>query len=347
MATMKIIGIEEHIALPELLDAWAGVPGIHKIAELGYGDEPLALRLRDVADRRLVDMADMGVDMQVLSISTPGVSNLPVAESVRLARVCNDALAKIVSGNPTRFQALAAIPTPDPEAAASELLRAITQLGFRGAMIYGRTGTVNADDARFDELYATAARLGAPLYLHPQTPQPQIIDTYYKGFGQPVDFMFATFGIGWYYDNFVQLLRMIFGGVFDRHPNLQVIIGHMGDIGLFYLDHVVSMETSGLKLPRPLMDYFKQNVWVTGSGLLSERYLRLAADTIGTDRLMYSTDYPFTYATPYPVMDTSQGKARTFLESAPFSEAEKIAIGSGNWEKLTDHLALPTPTTVR
>lgn len=337
---MKIIGLEEHIALPELLTAWAKVPGTHQIAELGYGEEPLALRLRDVADRRLSDMADMGVDMQVLSISTPGVLNLATADSVTMAHVLNNALAKIVSDNPARFQALAAIPTPDPEAVAAELERAVTQLGFRGAMLYGRTGTVNADAPQFDALYDMAERLGAPLYFHPQTPLPQIRDIYYTGFGQQVDFMFATFGIGWYYENFVQLLRMILGGVFDRHPKLQVIIGHMGDLGLFYLDHIVSMETSGLKLERPLMDYFWQNVWVTGSGLLSERYLRLAAETIGADRLMYSTDYPFTYATAYPVMDTSHGKARTFLENAPFTEAQKIAIGSGNWEQLTGHLAI-------
>ncbi|MEJ7665058.1 MAG: amidohydrolase family protein [Hymenobacter sp.] len=251
-----------------------------------------------------------------------------------VARASNDALAEIVRANPTRFQALAAVPTPQPDAAAEELERAVTQLGFCGAMLFGRTGEVPADARAFDPLYATAARLGAPLYLHPQTPVPAVMQAYYAGFDQSVSQMFGTFGVGWYYDNGVQLLRLIFSGVFDRHPGLQVIVGHWGELVLFYLDHIASMQATGLHLERPLADYFRQNVWVTGSGVLSERYLRWTAEVVGTDRLMYSTDYPFTYAAPYPPMDTSRGRGRRFLEAAPFTEAEKVAIGSGNWERL-------------
>ncbi len=339
---MRIVGLEEHVALPVLLEAWSRV-GVPRIPQLGYGDEPFAQRLRDVADRRLADMEDQGVDVQVLSLASPGVQNLPAADAVTVAREANDALAEVVGGNPERFQALAAIPTPEPEAAAPELERAVTQLGFRGAMLYGRTGTILADAPEFDELYAAAERLRVPLHFHPQTPVGPVIEAYYSGLGG-VGMGLATAGLGWYYDLGVQYLRMIFSGVFDRHPDLQVIAGHWGEVVLFYLDHTGIMAHNA-KLERPLADYFRQNFWVTGSGTVSERYMRWTAEVVGIERMMYSTDYPYTFGTRpggYPFLDTSGGVGRTFLERAPFTEEEKAAIGSGNWERLTGHVATTT-----
>ena len=336
---MRIIGLEEHVALPVLLDAWARV-GVPQIPQLGYGDEPFAQRLRDVADRRLTDMDDQGIDVQVLSLASPGVQNLTAADAVTVAREANNALAEIVNGNPERFQAFAAIPTPAPEDAAAELERAVTQLGFRGAMLYGRTGTLLADAPEFDDLYSTAERLRVPLHFHPQTPVQPVLDAYYSGLGG-VGMGLATAGLGWYYDLGIQYLRMIFSGVFDRHPGLQVIAGHWGEVVLFYLDHTGIMAHNA-KLDRPLADYFRQNFWVTGSGTVSERYLRWTAEVVGTDRMMYSTDYPYTFGTRpggYPFLDTSGGVGRSFLEQAPFTEEEKAAIGSGNWERLTGHVA--------
>ncbi len=336
---LRIVALEEHVALPVLLDAWARA-GVPQIPQLGYGDEPFAQRLRDVAERRLADMDDQGVDVQVLSLASPGVQNLAAADAVTVAREANDALAAVVAGNPARFQALAAIPTPSPDAAAAELERAVTGLGFRGAMLYGRTGTMLADAPEFDDLYATAERLRVPLHFHPQTPVQPVLDAYYAGLGG-VGMGLATAGLGWYYDLGIQYLRMIFSGVFDRHPALQVIAGHWGEVVLFYLDHTGVMAHNA-KLERPLADYFRQNFWVTGSGTVSERYLRWTAEVVGTDRMMYSTDYPYTYGTRpggYPLLDTSGGVGRSFLAHAPFTAAEKAAIGSGNWERLTGHVA--------
>jgi uncharacterized protein len=336
---IRIVALEEHVALPVLLDAWtrAGVP---QIPQLGYGDEPFAQRLRDIGDRRLADMDDQGVDVSVLSLASPGVQNLGAADAVAVAREANDELAEAVAANPARFQAFAAIPTPAPEAAAAELERAVTRLGLRGAMLYGRTGDTLADAPEFDDLYATAERLRVPLHFHPQTPAKPVLDAYYSGLGA-VGAGLATAGLGWYYDLGVQYLRMIFSGVFDRHPDLQVIAGHWGEVVLFYLDHT-GILAHNAKLQRPLADYFRQNFWVTGSGTVSERYLRWTAEVVGTDRMMYSTDYPYTFGTRpggFPFLDTSGGVARSFLERAPFGEEEKIAIGSGNWERLTGHVA--------
>lgn len=339
----RIVGIEEHVALPVLLEAWTRV-GVPQIPQLGYGDEPFAQRLRDVADRRLADMDDQGVDVQVLSLASPGVQNLPAADAASVAREANDQLAEIVRGNPERFQALAAIPTPDPEAAPAELERAVTELGFRGAMLYGRTGDALADAPEFDDLYAAAARLRVPLHFHPQTPVPAVIEAYYSGLPGRVGFGLATAGLGWYYDLGVQYLRMIFSGVFDRHPDLQVIAGHWGEIVLFYIDHT-GILAPNTDLERPLIDYFRQNFWVAGSGTVSERYHRWTAEVVGTDRMMYSTDYPYTFGMSpdsYSFLDTSGGVGRSFLEDSPFTEEEKAAIGSGNWERLTGHVATST-----
>ena len=337
---LRIVALEEHIALPVLLEAWTKA-GVRQIPQLGYGDEPFAQRLRGFSEQRLADMDDQGVDVQVLSLASPGVQNLSAADAVPVAREANDALAEIVNGNPERFQALAAIPTSSPKAAAEELERAVTQLGLRGAMLYGRTGEMLADAPEFDDLYATAARLRVPLHFHPQTPVAPVIEAYYSNLPNGAGFGLATAGLGWYYDLGVQYLRMIFSGVFDRHPDLQVIAGHWGEVVLFYLDHT-GVLAHNAKLERPLIDYFRQNFWVTGSGTVSERYLRWTAEVIGTERMMYSTDYPYTFGTRpggFPFLDTSNGVGRSFLEQAPFTEAEKVAIGSGNWERLTGHVA--------
>ncbi len=334
---IRIVALEEHVVLPIMLDPWARV-GVPQIPQLGYGDEPVAQRLRDVAERRLADMDDQGVDVQVLSLNNPGVQNLPAADAVTIAREANNALAEIVASNPKRFQAFATLPTPVPEAAAAELERAVTQLGFPGAMLYGRTGTTLADAPEFDDLYGVAERLRVPLHFHPQTPVRQVQEAYYSGLANGIGPVLAGPGLGWYYDLGVQYLRMIFSGVFDRHPELQVIAGHWGEVVLFYLDHIGSIQARA-KLERPLADYFRQNFWVTGSGTVSERYLRWTAEVVGTDRMMYSTDYPHTYGTGYPFLDTSGGVGRSFLEQAPFTDEEKAAIGSGNWERLTGHVA--------
>ncbi|SFW79674.1 amidohydrolase family protein [Amycolatopsis australiensis] len=334
---LRIVGLEEHVVLPVLEDAWqkAGLrPNV-------YGDDhPVTRRLRDVGEGRLADMDDQGIDTAVLSLAAPGVQNLPAADAVSVARAANDALAEIVATHPERFQAFAAVPTSSPEAAAAELERAVTGLGFRGAMLYGRTGDKLADAPEFDDLYATAERLRVPLHFHPQPPVRAVQEAYYSGLPHGVGPVLATAGVGWYYDLGVQYLRMIFAGVFDRHPDLQVIAGHWGEVVLFYLDHIGYLRDMA-RLERPLAGYFRENFWVAGSGTVSERYLRWTAEVVGTGRMLYSTDYPYTFGTRpggFPYLDTSGGVARSFLENAPFTEEEKAAIGSGNWERLTGHL---------
>nr|WP_205752478.1 amidohydrolase family protein [Cryptosporangium phraense] len=332
---MQFVGLEEHVSLPSAREAWARA-GLPQTANLGFGDSLLARRMRDVADLRIADMDDQGVDVQVLSLTQPGVQVLAPADAIAVAREVNDQLAEIVAARPDRFQAFAVLPTPNPEAAAVELERAVNQLGLKGAMLYGRTGDRLADHPDFDVIYEAASRLRVPLHFHPQMPAAPVVESYYANIG-PIGTALAGPAIGWYYDLGIQYLRMIFSGVFDRHPELQVIAGHWGEIVLFFLDHTGYFAEAG-GLQRPLLDYFRQNFWVAGSGTVSERYLRWTAEVMTPARMLYSTDYPYTYDTRpggFPFVDTSHGVARTFLEDAPFTTSEKEAIASSNWEKLS------------
>jgi predicted TIM-barrel fold metal-dependent hydrolase len=324
---MRIVALEEHFVTTDVVKAWEALPPGRMAISGGNGRDPISRRLLDLGEERIAAMDDQGVDVQVLSLNSPGVQSFDPSESVAVARDANDALAASVSRHPDRFQGFAAIPTPAPDAASLELERAVTQLGFVGGLINGRTGTTNADAPQFDDLYATAERLGVPLYFHPQVPAAQVVDAYYSGFGEPTDFVLRSGGIGWHYETGIQILRMIFAGVFDRHPDLQVVVGHWGEVVLFYLERTqLVANAAGVHLDRTLAEYVQQNLWVTGSGILSQRYLRWATEVIGADRIMSSVDYPY--------INNSAGAARRFLEEAPITAKQRDGIGSGNWERL-------------
>ncbi len=324
---MKIITLEEHIVTPGVLEAWSQVPTAKEDGVDHAGEGPLFQKLADIGEQRLTDMDDAGVDVQVLSVTTPGVQNLTAADAPGVAREANDAIAAAVAEHPDRFEGFATLPTPDPAAAADELRRAIGELGMKGAMLCGRTGERNMDHPDLAELYRTAAELRAPLYIHPQAPVVPVRQAIYSGFGEPVDTLFARFGIGWHYETGVQLLRLIFSGTFDHNPDLQVVVGHWGEVVLFYIERIAAMQQMGLKLDRPLEDYFRDNVFYTGSGILSQRYLRWTIEVVGVDRVMYSVDYPY-----IPLPD---GAARRFLEEADLDPADREKIAHGNWERLT------------
>lgn len=327
---MKLVGIEEHFVTADVLDASRALP--HDLRDLAL--EPAAegetsRALLEVGEDRIAVMDQTGLDVQVLSLTTPGVQNLPDEQALALSHSSNDFLAEVVLRHPDRFQGLATLPTGVPEAAVAELRRAVVKLGFEGAMVFGRTGESNMDDPRFWPVYEAAAALRAPLHLHPQSPPVAVRSAYYSGFGAEVDAALATFGIGWHYDAGVQLLRLILSGVFDTYPDLQVIVGHWGELVLFFLDRVQQLVDVA-DLPRPLIEYVRKNLYFTPSGILSERYLRWAIEVAGSSRILFSTDFPFEKA--------SRTGARDFLDHVKVSDADRDLIASGNWERLRSEI---------
>jgi hypothetical protein len=223
---MRTIALEEHYATAEFLrgpGAWlASRPGIV---------EPIS----DLGDGRIAAMDDAGIDLAVLSLAAPGVEQLDGPEAVRLARDCNDELAAAVARHPDRLAGFAALPISAPDAAADELERAVRQHGFPGAVINGHSQGRYLDDPVFDPVLNSAAALKVPIYLHPTIPPKGVIEPSYAGFTDKVTFALATVGWGWHINTATHVLRIILGGVFDRYPTLQMIIGDMGEATSFML----------------------------------------------------------------------------------------------------------------
>lgn len=323
---MKIIGLEEHFVTPDVLAAWRRLePRWQDVAQAHSDGGGVGERLGELAGRRLAAMEDTGLDVQVLSLTAPGVQSLDPAEATALQSISNDLLAETIRAKPDRFQGFATLATPAPDAAARELERAVTELGLNGAILFGRTRDRNLDHPDNWPIFEAASGLRAPLYLHPQSPVPAVRDAIYGGFGEALDAAFATFGLGWHYETGVQILRLVLSGVFDRFPDLQVITGHWGEVVLFYLDRIDNLAGPA-KLERPVSDYFRRHVSVTPSGIWSQRYLRWAIEVLGIERILFSTDYPYRF--------TPDGGARRFLEEADLPDADRQAIAHGNWGRL-------------
>jgi len=322
---MKLIGIEEHFLTPEVVDAWKSL-GLEAVdPSVAFHSGTFGERLLDLAGQRLALMDETGLDVQVLSLTTPSLHDLWV-ESIAMARKINDALAEAVARHPTRFEAFATLPVAHPHEAARELERCVGTLGFTGTMLCGRVGERNLDHPAFTPIFAAAARLGVPVLLHPRTPAAAVRASYYSGFTREVDAAFATFGLGWHYDAGIQFIRLLLAGTFDRLPGLQVILGHWGEVVLFYAERLAVMDRfSGLD--QPISTYLRRNLHVTASGMFLPHYLERAAAVVGHDRLLFSTDFPYQYR--------PGGDARKFLEGCGLAQAEKAAFAHGNWLRLT------------
>ncbi|GAA1138582.1 MULTISPECIES: amidohydrolase family protein [Streptomyces violaceusniger group] len=323
---MKLYGLEEHFVTPDVLDAWKRRdPQLAEPMMKWAVASDITPALLDLGGGRIAAMEDAGIDTAVLSLTTPGLQNLDPAEAVPLQAPTNDAIAAAVRRHPGRFQGFAALATSAPSAAAEELRRAVTELGLSGALVNANSGGRALDAPVFWDVYEAAEDLRAPIYLHPSVPFPAVTKAYYRGFGEPVDSMLATGAFGWHYDAGLTMLRMIVGGVFDRFPELQVILGHWGEVVLFYLDRVAAMDNL-TDLRRPIAEYFRSNIFITPGGISSHTYLRWSLETVGVERIMYASDYPFNRE--------STGSARRFLETAPIGEADRERIAFRNWEKL-------------
>jgi predicted TIM-barrel fold metal-dependent hydrolase len=323
----RTIGVEDHLVTPEVLAAWDRLsdearadsqPGAPRGGELTE-------RLLEVGERRLVAMDDAGLDVQVLSLTSPALHNLPAVEARSLQVATNDYIAARVAEWPDRLQGFATLGMPDPDAAAAELERAVSQLGLHGALLCGRTGPSNLDDAANWPVLEVANERRAPLYIHPQMSQPGVRDALYGGFDEAVSFAFATSGIGWHYESGVQFLRLALSGALDRFPNMPILLGHWGEVVLFYLDRLDSFAARA-NLPLSFSEYARRHVYATAGGLYSERYLNWAAEVLGAERLLFGSDYPYR---PGP-----GGGVAAYLRRSGLSPEDQARVASGNWDAL-------------
>ena len=267
-----------------------------------------------------------GTDMQVLSLHSPGVEPLEPSQAVTLARDANDQLAEAVNRHPNRFIGLATLPSIVPDVAVTEFKRMVQDHGFKGAVINGHISGRYLDDQFFWPILKCAAELQVPIYLHPAPPPQKVIDTYYTGnFSPEVARQLATPAWGWHIETAVHVLRLILSGAFDRYPNLQLVIGHLGEALPFMLPRLnVTLPREVTKLERSIGDYLRQNVHYTISGFnFTASFLDLLFQ-VGVDRIMFSADYPW----------GSMNEARIFLEQLPISPTDKERIAHSNAEHL-------------
>jgi len=317
------IALEEHFAIPETLqDSAVFVPERYRTV--------LNARLLDVADGRLREMDAHGVEMMVVSLNAPAVQAIHDPDrAIHVAKRANDFAADAVAKRPHRFQAFAALPMQDPDAATEELVRCVKELGFRGALVNGFSQIgdpetiVYCDDPRYAAFWETLEALDVPFYLHPRNPltsRAQIYTGHEWLLG-------PTWAFG--QETAVHALRLIGSGLFDRHPRLQIILGHLGEglpISMWRIDNRNAwVEGSrGHKAQHPIAYYFSRNVHLTTSGNFRTQSLVDAILEIGSDRIMFSTDWPF----------ENVEHAAKWFDAAAISENDRFKIGRVNAAKL-------------
>jgi predicted TIM-barrel fold metal-dependent hydrolase len=312
---VRTIALEEHFWTPQL----AAASGTGPLAIWGQRIDD---QLRDLGRVRLADMDANGIDLQVISHAPPAAQALSGAEALARAREANNLLADAVLAHPGRFAGLATLPTADPRAAADELERATSELGFAGALVHSTLGSNDAflDDPRFEPLLERFEQLDTPLYLHPGPPSPALREALYRGLPPPVAARLATSTWGWHAEAGLHVLRMIATGVFDRHPALRMIVGHCGEMIPFMMDRIDAM----LRLDRSPSEYFASNIWVTTSGLFSIPPVMCTVQVLGVDRVLFSVDYPF----------GSNAAGRALLDTLPLGPADIAKIAGGNAERV-------------
>jgi uncharacterized protein len=328
---MRIITVEEHIHHPEVISrvqelTGPPVPPDEGLAAFVQGWMPRGEAAEKLVGDRLAHMDSVGIDVQVVSHGASSPATLVHPEAVELCRRVNDDLAQQISAQPDRFRGFATLPLYDPAVAADELRRCVNELGFVGALIAGTYDGLFLDDARFDPILVAAEAVDLPIYVHPGMPADPVSTAYYAGnWPAAVHMVFAGPGFGWHAEAGIHILRLILSGALDRHPNLKLLSGHWGELVAFWLNRLDDrIGRAAPYLERQISAYYREQVWVTPSGLFNQNQLNHVVAELGADRIVYSEDFP------YLIRDD----VTEFLERVDLSTAEKNAIAHGNAEKL-------------
>ena len=314
-ARPQVIALEEHFQDPQL----GGLYGPRDANAAAHVRE----RLESLGELRLKEMDEAGIDVQVISHSAPSVQKLDAESAVRMARLVNDRLHAAIGAHPDRFRGFATIPTPDPKAAADELERAVTQLGFKGAMVHGLTNGRFLDEKAFWPIFERAHALKVPIYFHPSVPNEAVVEAYYKEYAKewPVILRAAW---GFTMETATQGVRLVLSGVFDKYPGLRVVFGHLGEGLPFYqwrINMTLARENKG---SRSFRDVFSEHFYVTTSGFWSDPALLCCVQELGADRIMFSVDWPFAPNRP----------ATEWLSRIPLCAEDRAKIAGGNARRL-------------
>ena len=313
----QVIAIEEHY-LDEDVDA--------KVNKQAGGGEDTRRRLLDLGELRLQEMDEAGIDIQVLSHCPPGAQAFDKDEAQERAQGVNNRLFEAVQARPDRFAAFGSLPTRNPDACPDELERCVKELGFKGAMIHGLTDGKFHDLPEFWPIFAKAEELDVPIYIHPGRPHPDVINAYYKEYAEKYRSILSA-GWGFTVETATAGLRLVLSGVLDKHPDVKIILGHMGE-GLPFL--LWRINHSFNKLSRPegedvqFRDLFCRHFYITTSGNFSNPALLCSVMEMGVDRILFSVDWPYVENAP----------GTDWMEGIPLSAEDKAKIYNGNAKKL-------------
>jgi len=332
-ASYKRIATEEAWAPAELLDTYRSMAAKRSIDDPGFialwsrlgARGQLVERLSNIGELRIADMDDSGIDVQILSLTSPGVQVFDAATAVSLAASTNDQVAEAVRRYPTRFAALAAVAPQDPKAAAREAERAVRSLGMKGLIINSHTRGEFLDDPRFWDIFEAAEALQVPIYIHPQAPPPQMSAPYVEKGLEGALWGFAA-------ETGLHVLAILRSGALDRFPGLQLVIGHAGEALPFWLYRLDYMNRTARpcirngsdRLQRTLSEYMRANVYVTTSGMAWAPVITFVQSVLGMDRVLYAMDYPYQF-------EPDEVKA---TDALPISDADKTKLFQTNAERV-------------
>ncbi len=327
------IAVEEGWGLPEMFDIYRDLlsrypqddPSFMSLMgyyALGSGERPESVRHRLTdTDTRLREMDEAGIDLQILSLTSPGTNPLAARDATWLSQKSNDRMAEVIAEHPTRFAGLAAVPFTATDAGAAELARAVTELGFKGAILNSHVRDEYTDSPHYEAFYEAAEALDVPVYLHPNAPSQQIFKAFHD---RGLDGSIYGFGV----ETGLHLLRLVTSGIFEKYPNLKIVVGHLGEALPFWLNRIDYMYGKQIAtgryphvkpLPKKPSEYLKSNVWYTTSGMPWHTEVMFVREMVGADRVMYAMDYPYQYE-PAEV---------ALQDNLPMSDDEKFEFFEG------------------
>ena len=332
--TIRRIAVEEAFVTPEIMAQWHVVlagrdvePGFAKMGESILAQTPaneaLDNRLLDIGHGRIAHMDSIGVDMHVLSLTSPGVQVFEAALATRLAAASNDALAGAVRAHPTRLAGLAAIAPQDPAAAAREIERAARTLGLCGVIINSHTMGEYLDAPKYRPILEAAQAFDMPIYLHPREPAPSMVTPY-------LDYGLYFAGWGFAAETGLHAMRLIMSGTFERLPTLRIVLGHMGEGVPFWLQRIdnrylLQVKIGAVEKLRKLpSQYFLDNFVITTAGVTSMPALRLCLDVLGVERILFAADFPY----------EDDAEAVRFMDNATVTEDERKQIYETNAQRV-------------
>jgi 2,3-dihydroxybenzoate decarboxylase len=332
-APYKRIATEEAFCPPDLLTAYRRIVEDKAINDIGFNSmwgfymtspsprgQIIRNQLVDLDGARLEHMDAAGIDIAVLSLTSPGPQVMPKEEAVAFATYANDYLADVIKRHPTRYAGLAAVAPQDPAAAAKEVERGIDSLKLNGVVINSHTMGEYLDDQKFWPIFEAAEAMDAVVYIHPNTPSNRLIEPFLE---RGLDGAIYGFSV----ETGLHILRLIIAGVFDRFPKLQICIGHVGEslpFTLYRLDYmhqasVASQRYDSMKpLKKRVSDYMRENLLYTNSGVAWAPPIRFIQEQLGVDRMMYAMDYPYQYkveeVAELDAMEMDAGAKKAFFE---------------------------------